>query len=174
MTYIATIEGISEEHRVEVIPVGDDKFRVIINGNQELLLDVRRHGCCVYSVLKDGQSYELDVDGGGDGEYSVLVGGEHFHINIMDEMKKKLLSILGEAAGVATGEVTTAMPGMVVRVLVQEGEKVEKDQPLVILEAMKMENEFKAPCDGVVKSVKVKEGETVEANAVLVVIEPAG
>ncbi len=172
MAYIATIEGLEEEYRVEVFPVEGDLYKVVIDGEKEIVLDLRRHGCCIYSVLMDGKSYEIDVDENSGGDYSVLVEGEHFRVEIMDEMKKKLLQIMGEGVGAATGEVTTAMPGMVVRVLVQEGDRVEKDQPLVILEAMKMENEFKAPIDSVVKAIRAKEGETVEANTVLVVLEP--
>ncbi len=172
MAYVANIEGLDKELRVEVKPLGGDLYQVVIDGEKKVVVDVRRHGCCVYSVLSQGKSYEVDVDDLPAGGYSVLVQGEHYHINLMDEMKKKLLSILGEAIGAGTGEVTTAMPGKVVKVLVSEGDQVKKDQPLVILEAMKMENEFKAPCDGVVKSIKVKEGDTVEANAVLVVLEP--
>lgn len=172
MAYIATIEGVEKEYKVEVFSMEGDLYKVVIDGEKKLVLDLRRHGCCIYSVLIDGESHEIDVDENSGGDYSVLVEGEHFRIGIMDEMKKKLLQILGESVGAATGEVTTAMPGMVVRVLVQEGDRVEKDQPLVILEAMKMENEFKAPMDSVVKAIKVKEGETVEANAVLVVLEP--
>ncbi len=173
MAYVANIEGLDKELRVDVKHLGGDLYRVVIDGEKELVVDVRRHGCCVYSVLSDGKSYEVDVDERPAGGYSVLVQGEHYHIDLMDEMKKKLLTILGEGMGTGTGEVTTAMPGKVVKVLVAEGDQVKKDQPLVILEAMKMENEFKAPCDGVVKSVKVKGGETVEANATLVVLEPS-
>lgn len=172
MAYIATVEGVEKEYKVEVFPMEEDLYKVVIDGEKELVLDIRRHGCCIYSVLIDGESHEIDVDENPDGDYSVLVEDEHFRIGIMDEMKKKLLQIMGESVGAATGEVTTAMPGMVVKVLVQEGDRVQKDQPLVILEAMKMENEFKAPMDSVVKAIKVKEGETVEANAVLVVLEP--
>ncbi len=172
MAYVATIEELGKEFRVEVVPLGGDLYKVVVDGERGLVLDVRRHGCCVYSVLKEGESYEVDVDNRPGGGFSVLVKGEHFHIDLMDEMKKKLLSILGEAVGAGTGEVATAMPGKVVKVLVSEGDQVKKDQPLVILEAMKMENEFKAPYDGVVKSIKVKEGDTVEASAVLVVLEP--
>ncbi len=173
MAYVANIAGVDGELKVEVKPLGGDLYQVVIDGERDLVVDVRRHGCCVYSVLNQGRSYEVDVDERPDGGYSVLVQGEHYHIDLVDEMKKKLLSILGEEMGAGTGEVTTAMPGKVVRVLVSEGDQVKKDQPLVILEAMKMENEFKAPCDGVVKSIKVKEGDTVEANAVLVVLEPS-
>jgi biotin carboxyl carrier protein len=172
MAYIATIEEIEKEYKVEVFPVEGDLYKVVIDGEREIVVDIRRHGCCIYSVLMDGKSHEIDVDENSEGGYSLLVKGEHFRINIMDEMKKKLLQIMGEDVGAATGEVTTAMPGMVVRVLVQEGDRVEKDQPLVILEAMKMENEFRAPMDSVVKAIRAKEGETVEANTVLVVLEP--
>ncbi len=172
MAYVATVEGVDGEFKVEVKPLGGDLYQVIIDGKKEMVVDIRRHGCCVYSVLNDGKSFEVDVDKRPAGGYSVLVQGEHYHIDLMDERKKKLMAILGEGVGVGTGEVITAMPGKVVKVLVSEGDQVKKDQPLVILEAMKMENEFKAPCDGVVKSIKVKEGETVEANALLVVLEP--
>ncbi|HDD52862.1 MAG TPA: biotin/lipoyl-binding protein [Thermosulfidibacter takaii] len=173
MAYVATIGELGKEFRVEVVPLDGGLYKVVVDGEKELVVDVRRHGCCVYSVLREGESYEVDVDEQPAGGYGVLVKGEHFHIHLMDEMKKKLLSILGEAVGAGTGEVTTAMPGKVVKVLVSEGDQVKKDQPLVILEAMKMENAIKAPYDGVVKTIKVEEGETVEANAVLVVLEPA-
>ncbi len=170
MAYLASVDG--KEYRVEVQPVGGDLYKVILDDEKEILLDTRKHGCCIYSVLNGGESYEVDVDEKTKGGYSVLVKGEHFHIDIIDEMQKKLLSIMGEGAGTATGEVSTAMPGQVVKVLVKEGQMVKQGEPLVILEAMKMENEFKATVDGIVKAIKVKEGETVEANSVLVELEP--
>jgi biotin carboxyl carrier protein len=63
------------------------------------------------------------------------------------------------------------MPGKVIAVLVSEGDTVEKGQGLVIVEAMKMENEVRSPIAGAVKEIKVKPGETVEGGAVLVVVE---
>jgi len=173
MAYVAKVEGLDKELKVEVKPLEGDLYRVVVDDEREVVVDLRRHGCCVYSVLMGGKSYEVDVDERPDGGYSVLVQGEHHHIDLLDERKKKLMAILGEGGGAGTGEVTTAMPGRVVKVLVSQGDQVKKDQPLVILEAMKMENEFKAPCDGVVKSIKVEEGDTVEANALLVVLEPS-
>ena len=171
MAYIATIEGVEKEYKVEVFPVEEDLYKVVIDGEKELVLDIRRHGCCVYSVLIDGKSYEIDVDEKSNGDYSVLVGDEHFRISIMDEMKKKLLQIMGEGVGAATGEVTTAMPGMVVKVLVKEGDRVKKDQPLVILEAMKMENVVASPRGGVIKEVHVSQGTAVEKSQLLIEFE---
>ena len=67
--------------------------------------------------------------------------------------------------------VTCPMPGVIFDVLVSEGQKVEADQPVLILEAMKMENEILAPEAGTVKKVAVKKGDSVEAEALLIELE---
>jgi biotin carboxyl carrier protein len=67
--------------------------------------------------------------------------------------------------------ITVPMPGKVVAVLVAEGDPVEKGQGLVIVEAMKMENEVRSPIAGAVKEIKVKPGDTVEGGTVLLVVE---
>jgi biotin carboxyl carrier protein len=79
-------------------------------------------------------------------------------------------SALDLAAGGSKGTVRSPMPGAVVRVLVAPGDAVTKGQVLVVVEAMKMENEFRAADDGVVASVGVAVGQAVEAGAVLVVM----
>jgi biotin carboxyl carrier protein len=68
-------------------------------------------------------------------------------------------------------EINSSMPGKIIKILVAEGDEVEQGQGLVVVEAMKMENEIKSPKAGVVKKVGVKEGEAVEAGALLVVVE---
>ena len=76
--------------------------------------------------------------------------------------------------GAGSGAVTVAMPGRVVKLLARAGDAVEKGQALLIVEAMKMENEIPAPIDGIVKEIAVSEGQTVEAGATLFVVAPAG
>ena len=177
MAYIAVYRD--TEYKIHVKREGEGIYRVAIyqlDGEKEQLkremtLDVRRHGCCTYSVLMDGKSYEVDLEEKDKNVYEVLLAGEHYELKVMDEMKMKLEKLLHGEAGVAEGEVKTSMTGKVTKVFVAEGDQVKKGQPLVILEAMKMENEFKAPKDGVVKAVKVKEGDVVNTGAVLVVIE---
>ena len=169
MAYIATVNG--KERTVEVKEMEGGLFSVTIDGEKSITLDVRIKGCCSFSVLKENESYEVDLDAKGDGQYEVLIRDEHFDIEVIDEMRKKMMEILGEGVGAASGEITTAMPGKVVKVFVKEGDTVEAGDPVVVLEAMKMENEFKAPDKGVVKSVKVSEGDIVESGAILVVIE---
>jgi biotin carboxyl carrier protein len=80
----------------------------------------------------------------------------------------------GAAAGDGPDHLVAVMPGKVVRILTQVGDIVRQRQALVVIEAMKMENELRAARDGIVKDVRVREGQSVEAGAVLVVVERAG
>jgi biotin carboxyl carrier protein len=169
MAYIATVDG--KERTVDVKQLEEGVFAVTIDGDRHLTLDVRRKGCCSFSVLHEGASYEVDLDANGEGKCEVLIRDEFFDVEVIDEMRKKMMAILGESAGVGSGEISTAMPGKVVKVFVKEGDTVEAGDPVVVLEAMKMENEFKAPEKGVVKAVNVKEGDVVESGAVLVVVD---
>ena len=69
------------------------------------------------------------------------------------------------------GELVTNMPGKVVKINVSEGDKVQKGDPVIILEAMKMENEIKSPVDGVIKSICVSEGDTLEQGVLMIEME---
>jgi biotin carboxyl carrier protein len=84
--------------------------------------------------------------------------------------RKKALSLGGKGGA---GTLVTMMPGAVVRVLVTAGQAVHKGQVLVVIEAMKMENELRSAIDGTVAEVKVAAGQAVEAGTVLVVVAPA-
>ena len=74
-------------------------------------------------------------------------------------------------AGAAPQRLVAPMPGKVVRVLVKTGDAVHARQPLVVVEAMKMENELRASRDGTVAEIHVREGQSVEAGALLIVIQ---
>ena len=77
-------------------------------------------------------------------------------------------------AGVAPGAITSQMPGNLIKVIVKEGETVKEGQPLVIVEAMKMENEIRSPSDGVVKAINFAVGDLVEAGVPIVELETEG
>jgi len=70
------------------------------------------------------------------------------------------------------GELLTQMPGKVIKIIVKEGEKVEKGQTVIILEAMKMENEIKSPTNGTISDVHIKEGQALEQNVLMMEINP--
>ncbi|MBI4523129.1 MAG: biotin/lipoyl-binding protein [Deltaproteobacteria bacterium] len=156
-------------YSVEIEEVGKSVYRVCVDGN-EFLVDGKKTGLSSYSLIVDNRSFEIDVDIRED-EYRVLVDGRSYHIRLVDERRMRLGGLQGGIQLQGRQEVTVPMPGKIIAVLVSEGENVEKGQGLVIIEAMKMENELRCPINGEVKEVKVKAGETVEAGAVAVVVE---
>ena len=118
----------------------------------------------IYHVLLDGRSYEVRVAGD-----RMDINGHELHV-VLDDPRD---APAGGADGSVHGRQSIAapMPGKVVRVLVAEGEEVERDQGMVVIEAMKMQNEMKSPKAGRVTSVSAKEGATVAAGDVLAVVE---
>ena len=134
----------------------------------------------------DGERFQPDVVPQGDGRYSVGVGKANFTFRLEDGMfhvgeqamdleVKRAKPVLLRAGGKnkrGQGTVKPPMPGKVVEVHVREGDVVQEGDPLLVLEAMKMQNDLKSAVAGVVKSVKVKDGQNVEATTVLIEIEP--
>jgi len=122
----------------------------------------------VYSILRDGQSYLARVIKVRDG-YQVEIDGLTATVAIRDP---RAVGSRG-ANGAGTGRLSIAapMPGKVVRVLVNKGDVVEAGQGLIVVEAMKMQNEMKATRAGTIIDVKTTPGATVTAGDVLIVIE---
>ncbi len=122
----------------------------------------------VYSVLHGSRSYTVHVSTRGTG-VEVWTGSRRFFATVSDERDQSA----GAGAAQRNGplELRTQMPGKVVKVLVTVGAAVEAGQGLVVVEAMKMQNEVKAPRAGVVSRVSAVEGATVGANEPLVVLE---
>jgi biotin carboxyl carrier protein len=126
----------------------------------------------VRSLLLDPRSRTLLAERGErDGEWALTVGGVRIAAQVVDERTRAIREMTGEVAEEQEKSVVAPMPGMVVRVEVEEGQQVSAGQGIVIVEAMKMENELKAPAAGVVVRVLVAAGQAVEKGAVLVVLE---
>lgn len=148
----------------------DGQLSVEVDG-KNLVLDLSQVSQpSLYSLLIDNRSYDVLAEAKGD-EYDVLIGSEMFHLTVQDEWTRRLANIQRKNL-VETGElaVKAPMPGAVVAVEVEVGQDVKKGQGLVILAAMKMENEIKAPRPGQVKSIDVQAGQTVEQGRTLVVL----
>jgi len=122
-------------------------------------------------VIVDGTEFEVLIDGEGT-SWSATVEGKTFQIEIPDAapMAKKKRS--GSGKKKKSGTVSANIPGKVVTVEVNVGDEVVEGQVILILEAMKMQNEIQAPVSGTVISVSCEEGQAIEANIPLVVIEP--
>ena len=117
-----------------------------------------------YSVLIGGRSY--DVVGAGD---EFRVNGRPFQVEVFDPREMRGRKNAG--AGEGRQKIVSMMPGKVVRVLVAQGDAIEKGQGLVVVEAMKMQNEMKSPKAGRVVEIKTRAEATVAAGEVLMVIE---
>ncbi len=126
-----------------------------------------REGGGYQAVMPDGRVLDGRVLRGLQDVRSVTMGERRVDVRAIAERDAWLG---GGAAGAGEGRVTVSMPGRVVKVNVEVGEAVATGQPLLIIEAMKMENEVKAPRDGVVTAVNVAAGQSVEAGVVLVEI----
>lgn len=122
------------------------------------------------SLLLNNQSLEAVVEER-DNHWEVLTKGELYNVSVLDERTFRLAQARGTDLG-DSGETTVKapMPGLIIKVLVEEGEVVESGAQVVILESMKMENELRAPRGGVVTAVKTTAGASVEKDQVLVVI----
>jgi len=118
-----------------------------------------------WSILIEGRSYAVQVLGGGE----VSVNGRVYHVEVLDPRGPRGRRSAGESSGPRS--ITAAMPGRVVRVLVEPGQEVAEGEAVIVVEAMKMQNEMKAPRAGRVASVKAEAGATVSAGDILVVIE---
>lgn len=124
----------------------------------------------IYSLLLGGQSFEVRLrqPAGAQrrkGAYEVSAGPTQFCVEVRD--RRTSVPAAGPPPG-GPHEVAAPMPGRIVKLLVTEGQKVEKGTGLVVIEAMKMQNELRAPRPGLVERVYVREGEGVEGGAKLV------
>lgn len=164
MKYAATVKG--QTFTIEVTPedmvrIGDHTHRVDL---QSIDADV------LYSLLVDNDSYEVLIEEQG-GEYRVLLLGELYTVQVEDDFRRQMAHrrrVQATPPGRMT--VKASMPGLVVAVLVVEGQEVSAGDVLVILESMKMENEVRAPGDGRVSRVRVSPSEIVEKGQTLVVL----
>ena len=122
-------------------------------------------------VIVNGKEYEVELDGEGT-TWKATVGGQTFEIEMPETTVAAKPRRSGGRKKKKSGTVSANIPGKVVTVEVEEGQAVVEGQVILILEAMKMQNEIQAPVSGTVVSVECSEGEAIEANVPLVVIEP--
>ncbi len=135
-------------------------------------LEVREPEACTYLFITAGRVFECRVDKAGAtrGAYQVHVGGDTYNITLSDPKRLRDTKSSGADAD-GRASVVASMPGKVVRVLVEQGAEVAAGAGLVIVEAMKMQNEMKSPKAGTVVEIHAQAGATVSAGEVLIVVE---
>jgi pyruvate carboxylase len=167
MRYVATLEG--AEHELEIEEIASDAYAIQI-GERRFEADLRRVGPASFSVLIGTRSFDLDVARDGD-ELVVASRVGSTRLMLIDAARRALRAGARRREVSGRAEIKAAMPGRVVNVLVAPGDEVKADQGVVVVEAMKMENEVRSPKDGKVVEVKVVAGQTVERGELMVVIE---
>jgi biotin carboxyl carrier protein len=124
-----------------------------------------------FHVIKDNRSYNVEVIKSDAAEKSFLVSvnGNKYQLNVKDKFDELLKSLgFDDLSAKKVNEIKAPMPGLVLDIRVSEGDTVKKGDPILVLEAMKMENIIKSPTDGTIKKINVKKGLAVEKNQVLI------
>ena len=165
MTFEAEVGG--RVHVVALEPAGDGRFRLDVDGVAEQVA-VRETDLGLSIVFADGRVLDAAVTERARAEWLIQLPRATLEVSL-DRRRKSQAS--GGAARPGEQHVTAPMPGRVLRVLVQIGDEVVERQGLVVVEAMKMENEIGSPKAGIVKSIAVSEGLSIEAGRLLVVVE---
>ncbi|HWP64612.1 MAG TPA: biotin/lipoyl-containing protein, partial [Candidatus Limnocylindria bacterium] len=151
---------------VVVVPLEGGRYEVTIDGTTRIV-DARGTGPRTFSLLFDGVHHEVHLAAKAD-TWTVLAGGRTHRVTLLDERARRT----GRSAqGPGDKEIRAIMPGKVTAVLVEVGQQVEQGHGVLVIEAMKMENEVKAARTGTVRELRVKPGQAVEAGELLAVID---
>ncbi len=161
-----------------IAAVGDEEFTIDVNREGEVTINGETHAvdiqsigdASMYSLIVDGQSYDVFIDER-DESFLVVMWGGLFEVKVQDERTRRLAGLRrSPIAPIGELLIRAPMPGVVVDVPVREGQPVQTDDIVIVLESMKMQNEFKPPRAGVVHHIRVKPGDRVDQNQIMITI----
>ncbi len=168
-TYVALLDGGKREETIQVSMEGPGIYEVRVGG-QVHRVDAFRHDYGTVSMILDTQSFSVTLDAG-KAELKVHLRDSVYPMEVLDERRLRMRRASGRFTVEGRQTVTAPMPGKVVKVLARSGDLVKAGQALLVVEAMKMENELKSPKDGKVVEMAVVEGQSVEGGAKLATVE---
>ncbi|HEY7341932.1 MAG TPA: biotin/lipoyl-containing protein [Ktedonobacterales bacterium] len=191
MRYVATVGeqtytiGLQEDGHQREVTLGDNRLTVDWRPVGGVALSAGRDGpdqAGHFSLLLGDQSFDVfvqpvsaDDEDGTSRVFEVYIRGQVYRVRLADERARALASLAGGAHASGDANIRAPMPGLVSHILVEEGAEVQRGQAVVVLEAMKMENDLPAPRAGVVKGLRVSKGQAVNQGDLLAVIgDPAG
>lgn len=159
-----------KERNIEIIRTNSSQFQVIVDGESH---DVDAQLCSadLLSVLIDNCSYDISFSRH-DTTINLNFRNRYFSIDVMDERRLRVCQIQSQLDFSGPEIIKTAMPGRIVKLMVEEGQKVEADTGVIIIEAMKMENEIRCRNRGTIKKIHVQADQTVEGDVALMEISP--
>jgi biotin carboxyl carrier protein len=156
---------------VELISKDENKVVITID-DKEYILDVvmAENGIC--SIIHNGKSYNAEIKRAENGKNYIV--NTHFHsfpVEIVDLQAKYLKNRKKDDTDETQDRIFTPMPGKVVKILVNEGDEVLSGQSVIVIEAMKMQSEYKVKKDCFIKKILVEVGQTVDGDETLITLE---
>ncbi|WP_422860361.1 acetyl-CoA carboxylase biotin carboxyl carrier protein subunit [Flagellimonas sp. S174] len=160
----------------------EESYSIMVNEDHEFeltqdqinALDILKTGYNNFHILKDGKSFHIEIveSNFNDLKYAIKVNGTDYHTSV----KTPLLHLIDKMGFASNGAINVAsieapMPGLILDIAVKEGQEVNENDPLLILEAMKMENSITSPRNGIIKSISVSKGDAVDKKQVLLTFE---
>lgn len=165
MRYITTIG--EQEYTIDI---NDDKT-IVVDGEAFELDSQGLANTALNSIILNGQSFDVDISEHDD-LYQVMLKGLMYDVQVEDQRTRRLAGMkrsMSETVGEAL--IKAPMPGIIVEIPVEVGQAVSKGDVVIILESMKMQNEFKSPKDGNIKSIRVKMGDKIDQNTVMLSVD---
>ncbi len=162
-----------------VVTINNHKRTIKLISTNKILLSGKEYSCellhlsgNVYILRLNNNFYNISIESICNGKISLVVSGNRFESVIRTSLQEKASQLL-QLSGISQNkvEVKAPMPGMILKINKTAGESIKKGETILILEAMKMENDLRAPKTGLIKDVFMKEGTAVEKGAVLFSIE---
>jgi len=168
MKYFA--QSSDKEYVIEVQNSGETL--TVLLGGKPVHIDFSKIGDGnFFSMLRDGKSYQLFVEPNEHG-YLVSVNGRKYVVELEDEKSRMVRKVIkSDAQKQGQVELKSPMPGLIVKINAEENQQVQRNDSLLIIEAMKMENEIRATSPGTIKKIMAREGDSVEKDTVLMIIE---
>lgn len=163
MAYIVKIDD--KEFKCDIEKSGNS-YAVSLNGKniQVEIADIDKEAL---TLIINNRLYQIHIGQ----ENKIIVDREEYTFEVVDEKIARVLKAGADAAHKKETIITAPMPGLVIEVEIKEGDTVKKGQGLLIIEAMKMQNELKVPREGFIKKIFVQKGQTVNSNDKLIIIE---
>ena len=167
--YVLDIDG--ERHQAVVARRGEELEIQVDESDPRTVNQRPVLGGRALSLRYGGRLHLIHLTGTGNGgKVTATLGGRPVPLTVMDELRAQAMESLGTAAG--GGTITADIPGLVVEIKVEPGQKVHQGEPVIVVEAMKMQNELCAAVGGTVSEIPVSPGDSVNPGDVLLVIEP--
>ncbi len=157
--------------RVNLIDQDGNILKVEVDG-KIYEVDLLHTSDGTFSILEGGNSYNIElVPGSQQKKYTAHTLYDTYDITIIDAESRYLNNRNPNGAASKSKTISSPMPGKVVRIMVKEGDIIKEGETAIVISAMKMESEYKAPANGMVKKINVAEGEVVQSDQILIELE---